>query len=592
MAQNLNDLNFNIGVNVTGLPQIQQVQARMTSLNNTIKRSTSQYNENAVATNKWAKGALQQAGYQVGDYYVQIANGTSAMQAFGQQGSQMLGIFGPVGAVLGAAVAIFSSFGVAAQRASSAVNKFSLSFKDIQSVSLGGVRSALSDLEGIQNRYNSALENSADASNTATRIILANSEKEFNARMEVLKVERQLLVLRTQAVIKQLQDLQREQESLRLQAIETARALGPGSTGIGSEYARAAFDVEALHQALGSELLNTLRTNAMSIKELEAELVRLGIASEEAADLATKAFGEVVDGAGDGEEEVRKLGSEIRNATNDAIKLRDAMREVGQSSVSQDERIQILRAQIAAAQRGVSVDVAGEQARVAIELGKAGASIDQIAAAAQNAGEKAGVIEQLNNQLRDLTKTSSDAGSSARKVAEDIKLFGDGFDELDAIVKQVGGTIENSMTDALMSTIDKTKDTAEAFKSMARAIIAELYKVLVVQQMVGSVEKGTGIAGFIGKALGFRADGGQVTSGRPYIVGEQGPELIVPSRNAHVVPNNQLGGSGSVVVQQYNTFGNGVSRAEVQSMLPKMVEATKAAVLDAKRRGGAYGGAF
>jgi hypothetical protein len=31
---------------------------------------------------------------------------------------------------------------------------------------------------------------------------------------------------------------------------------------------------------------------------------------------------------------------------------------------------------------------------------------------------------------------------------------------------------------------------------------------------------------------------------KPYIVGERGPELFVPSRNGHIVPNNKLGGKG------------------------------------------------
>ena len=49
---------------------------------------------------------MQQAGYQVGDFAVQIQSGTNAMVALGQQGSQLLGIFGAKGAIAGAALAI------------------------------------------------------------------------------------------------------------------------------------------------------------------------------------------------------------------------------------------------------------------------------------------------------------------------------------------------------------------------------------------------------------------------------------------------------------------------------------------------------
>ena len=41
----------------------------------------------------------------------------------------------------------------------------------------------------------------------------------------------------------------------------------------------------------------------------------------------------------------------------------------------------------------------------------------------------------------------------------------------------------------------------------------------------------------------FREKGGPISAGNPYIVGERGPELIVPRQAGNVVPNDQLGGS-------------------------------------------------
>jgi hypothetical protein len=54
----------------------------------------------------------QQAGYQVGDFAVQVASGQSALVAFTQQGAQVLGVFGPWGAILGAAVAVAGALAV------------------------------------------------------------------------------------------------------------------------------------------------------------------------------------------------------------------------------------------------------------------------------------------------------------------------------------------------------------------------------------------------------------------------------------------------------------------------------------------------
>ncbi len=49
---------------------------------------------------------VQNASYQVGDFFVQIAGGTSATRAFAQQFPQLIGGFGAWGAAVGAAVAI------------------------------------------------------------------------------------------------------------------------------------------------------------------------------------------------------------------------------------------------------------------------------------------------------------------------------------------------------------------------------------------------------------------------------------------------------------------------------------------------------
>lgn len=59
-----------------------------------------------------------------------------------------------------------------------------------------------------------------------------------------------------------------------------------------------------------------------------------------------------------------------------------------------------------------------------------------------------------------------------------------------------------------------------------------------------------------------------------------------------VVDHTKGQGMGGVTVIQNNTFQSGVTRSEVSALLPKMVEASKAAVLDAKRQGGSYGKAF
>ena len=53
-----------------------------------------------------------------------------------------------------------------------------------------------------------------------------------------------------------------------------------------------------------------------------------------------------------------------------------------------------------------------------------------------------------------------------------------------------------------------------------------------------------GGAGYGDRFGGARATGGPVTAGTPYLVGERGPEIVVPGRSGTVIPNNRIGGMG------------------------------------------------
>ena len=54
----------------------------------------------------------------------------------------------------------------------------------------------------------------------------------------------------------------------------------------------------------------------------------------------------------------------------------------------------------------------------------------------------------------------------------------------------------------------------------------------------------------------WKAKGGSVMGGNPYIVGEQGPELFVPGSSGTIVPNHRLGGGGGTVIQNITITSN------------------------------------
>lgn len=167
--------------------------------------------------------------------------------------------------------------------------------------------------------------------------------------------------------------------------------------------------------------------------------------------------------------------------------------------------------------------------------------------------------------------------------------------------KQIADVLKSSMESAFMSIVDGTTSAKDAFSSMAASIIKELYRVLVVQQMVGSFQSGGGgILGALAPVFG-RASGGTVMSNTPYLVGERGPEIIVPQNRGHVM-NADLtakamgNGGGSIVVNNNINVTGGSDpaaiRMEVAKLMPQITSATKSAVIDARKRGGQMRAAF
>lgn len=70
------------------------------------KKLDTQLNTTSKVMSSGLRGSVQQAGYQIQDFIVQVQGGQSALVAFSQQGSQLAGAFGPGGAIVGALIAL------------------------------------------------------------------------------------------------------------------------------------------------------------------------------------------------------------------------------------------------------------------------------------------------------------------------------------------------------------------------------------------------------------------------------------------------------------------------------------------------------
>jgi len=78
---------------------------------------------------------------------------------------------------------------------------------------------------------------------------------------------------------------------------------------------------------------------------------------------------------------------------------------------------------------------------------------------------------------------------------------------------------------------------------------------------------GVKIGGYqiIDKTLEAKAQGGPVQAGKPYVVGEKGPEVVVPKADANVVSNDDSQVMGMLLAS--NPQLQNVSRPRAESIL-------------------------
>lgn len=211
----------------------------------------------------------------------------------------------------------------------------------------------------------------------------------------------------------------------------------------------------------------------------------------------------------------------------------------------------------------------------------------------------------LLKQIAEAQRTDVIAGgiNGFKKYAEEVGDFARTAEDM--VVNAFRG-----MEDALVSFVQTGKLD---FKSLANSIIADLIRIQIQQtitqplaQIFGSFNPFGGTktlpvsTGSVGQGLtlpplgGPKATGGTVSPNKSYLVGEKGAELFVPGQTGTIVPNDQMGGAGTVINQTINVT-TGVQqtvRAEIMTLMPQIANATKAAVADAKMRGGSYGAAL
>lgn len=117
-----------------------------------------------------------------------------------------------------------------------------------------------------------------------------------------------------------------------------------------------------------------------------------------------------------------------------------------------------------------------------------------------------------------------------------------------AVAQQVDSLFSN-MGNALDEFVRSGK---LSFSDFARSVIQDLIRIQLRAQATQFLGSALGSVFGGGISLPGRAAGGPVSGGQPYIVGERGPELFVPSASGNIIPNGSMGGG---VINNYNITG-------------------------------------
>jgi len=136
--------------------------------------------------------------------------------------------------------------------------------------------------------------------------------------------------------------------------------------------------------------------------------------------------------------------------------------------------------------------------------------------------------------------------------------------------------ITNSMTNALEKFVETGKLN---FGDLAKSILADMLKIELRAQEMKLFQAMGGLGGLFGigggEATQYSAEfmaaagGGNIPANMPTIVGENGPELIIPQTGGTVVPNNKLadvmGGSNQPSVMYNGPYIANMSAIDTQS---------------------------
>jgi hypothetical protein len=176
--------------------------------------------------------------------------------------------------------------------------------------------------------------------------------------------------------------------------------------------------------------------------------------------------------------------------------------------------------------------------------------------------------EGLSERARELAGVYDGQGSGGYNLGLALKNIGDGFAKLFKAFTDDGDETTDSMTEfanALNSVASGINAVAKAY-SGAKSTFRDVKKTAIGQFLFGSWGPGGMFPGLLNPSgVPNRATGGGVMANQPYMVGEFGPELFVPSGSGSIRPNG--GSSGTTIINLNGIVDAESARRSIERLL-------------------------
>lgn len=288
---------------------------------------------------------------------------------------------------------------------------------------------------------------------------------------------------------------------------------------------------------------------------------------------------------------IKKINDlETKNNIKNAQEQMDFQKEVDDARLAESQKKNEARRALGFKFLQEEKDLIFESTRLKMQSSMVGSSEKELQIAEARLQAQRDIVTLY--ERTDIDKIDKEFYESRIKRSLELKEMNYGLVESLQRVQGMYDAVWGNMSSAIDKFVRTGKGSMKDFtKSVIQDMLAmnmKLQAMAMLRQIMGffrpfggataagymagtTVGVSSGVNYSLGGSLTGRAVGGPVSSGTPYMIGEKGPELFVPSGSGTIIPNNQLG-MGSTT----NVTNNYINAIDAKSFEQRLLESNQA----------------